>query len=182
MKKLLPFIPLFLFVLLLGFGCQKFGGGSPKVNVPSNWTTFESVDFGFAVSYPDNMELKERPLDQQDSTYAGLNGKFFLSLRETEREAEPTSLALFYAMKDVDFEKFNQALVASDQGNITIKETADVTQGGLAMKKVISTTAIGMDKTHYLFMSGENLIVVSVVLGEEEAFKPVFETMVVNLD
>ena len=177
MKKIIPLV--ILTILLTGFGCQKFGGGSPKVNVPDGWTTFESVDYNFAVSYPDNMELKERPLDQQDSTYAGLQGKFFLSLRDTVRDGEATTLALFYAMKDVGFEKFNEALVASDQGNITIKETTDITQGGIAMKKIISTTAMGMDKKHYLFMSGENLIVVSIVLGEEEVFGPVFETMVI---
>lgn len=147
------------------------------MKVPDGWTTFESVDYGFSVSYPDNMELKERSSDQQDSTYVGLQGKFFLSLRETEREAEPTSLALFYAMKEVDFEKFNEALVASDQENITIKEIVDITQGEIAMKKITSTTAIGMDKTHYLFQQGENLIVISIVLGEEDVFKPVFETL-----
>jgi hypothetical protein len=123
------------------------------------------------------MEMKERALDQQDSTYAGLNSKFFASLRDTEREKNPTTLALFYAIKDVDYEKFNEALVASDPEFITIKETSDIDQGGILMKKVVSTTAMEVDKTHYLFMGGDSLIVVSVVLNEEEVFRSVFETM-----
>ncbi|HBR80090.1 MAG: hypothetical protein UX09_C0048G0003 [Candidatus Uhrbacteria bacterium GW2011_GWE2_45_35] len=174
MKK---FIPIILFVLLFsGFGCQK----TQSVKVPFGWTNFESVDYNFSLAYPDSMELKERPLDQQDSTYAGLQGKFFLSLRDVEREESSTTLALFYAMKDVDYKKFEDSLVASDPESITIKESTDINQGGIPMKKVVSTTALGEDKIHYLFTSGENLIVISVVLREEETFGPVFETMQVT--
>ncbi|MFA6131893.1 MAG: hypothetical protein WC702_02365 [Patescibacteria group bacterium] len=179
MKKILYFLPLVLIALTLtAFGCQKFGGGSPKVHVPSGWTTYSDTAYNFAVSYPDTMELRERPSEDQDSTYAGLNGKFFVSIRDISREGEgPATLALFYAFKNVSVEQFSEALQASDQGNIAIGEITDVTQGGIAMKKMISTTAIGMDKTHYLFQNGEDLIVVSVILGEEEVFKPIFETI-----
>jgi hypothetical protein len=124
------------------------------------------------------MELKDRAQDQQDSTYANLSGKFFASLREVKREKEPTTLALFYAFKGVTPDQFSESLQASDQGNITIKETSEVIKNGLTMKKVISTTAIGLDKTHYLFVYGEDLVVISVVLGEEEVFQPILDTMV----
>jgi|GEM_PF-3256856 len=178
MKKTLTLLPLLLIALTLtAFGCQKFGGGVPKIATPGGWTLFTSSNYNFSLAYPDNMEVNDRSAEQQDSTYAGLQGKFFVSLRDTKREAQPTSIALFYAFKDVDYDKFVTSLTASDQSNITIKENIDVTQGGIAMKKIVSTTALGMDKTHYLFQSGDNLIVVSVVLGEEEAFAPEFATL-----
>lgn len=179
MKKFFSFFPLVLIVLTLAaFGCQKFGGGSPKVYVPSGWTTYSDTTYDLAVSYPDTVELHQRSSEIQDSTYAGLDGKFFLSIRDLSREGEgPATLALFYAFKNVSVDQFSESLQASDQGNITIKETTDVTQGGIAMKKMISTTAMGVDKTHYLFESGDNLIVISIVLGEDETFKPVFGTI-----
>jgi len=178
MKKIFQILPLLLIALTLtAFGCQKFGGGAPKIPTPSGWSLFSATDYKFSFAYPENMEVNDRPDAQQDSSYAGLQGKFFASLRDTKRDAQPTSIALFYAFANSDFDKFTTSLVASDQGNINLKETTDVTQGGIAMKKVVSTTASGMDKTHYLFMNGDNLIVVSVVLGEEEAFAPEFATL-----
>lgn len=178
MKKIFRVLPfLFIALILTAFGCQKFGGGTPKIATPSGWSLFTSSNYKISLAYPENMEVNDRAEAQQDSTYAGLQGKFFASLRETKREEQPTSIALFYAFADSDFDKFSASLVASDQGSITIKETTDVTQGGLEMKKIVSTTASGMDKTHYLFQSGGSLIVVSVVLGEEEVFAPVFATL-----
>lgn len=150
------------------------------MNVPAGWTAYKNIDYNFALAYPENIEINQRAVDKLDSTYAGLSGKFFVSVRDIKRENEAVTLALFYAFKNLTIEEFSTALVTSDQGNITIKETTDVIQNGIVMKKIISTTAMGMDKTHYLFTSGDNLIVISIVLGEEEAFKPVFETMVDN--
>ena len=183
MKKIITLIPLLLIALTLtAFGCQKFGGGAPKVNVPDGWTTYQNTEYNFAMSYPDNIEFNQRSTDQLDSTYVGMPAKFFLSIRDIKREEKATTLALFYSFSDMSVEKFSEALVASDPGSITIKETTDVTQGGFAMKKIISTTAMGTDKTHYLFESGDNLIVISIVLAEEEAFRPMFETIVSNLE
>jgi hypothetical protein len=179
MKKTLRVLPLVLIALVLtAFGCQKFGGASSKVSIPSGWTTYSDATYDFSMSYPETMEINERPSDKQDSTYAGLSGKFFLSLRDISREDEnAATLALFYAFRDVTVEQFSDSLKASDPDNVTIKETTDLVQGGISMKKIISTTALGFDKTHYLFTRGGNLIVVSVVLGEGETFKPVFETI-----
>lgn len=179
MKKILTFLPLILIALTLtAFGCQKFGGGSPKVNVPSGWTTYTDTAYNFSVSYPDNLELNQRSGESQDSTYIGLNGKFFLSIRDLGRETEKVAtMALFYAFKNVTVEQFTKALQDSDPDNITIRETTDVVQGDISMKKIVSSTAMGVDKTHYLFQNGEDLIVISLILGEDEAFKPIFETI-----
>lgn len=183
MKKIFQLIPLLLIALTLtAFGCQKFGGGAPKVTVPDGWATYQNPGYGFAMSYPSNVEAKQRSDDQLDITYVGLPAKFFLSVRDTEREDSLTVIAQFYSFSDLSVEKFSEALVASDQGNITIKETADVTQGGIAMKKIVSSTAAGIDKTHYVFKSGNNLIVIGIPLGEDEAFKPLFETVVSNME
>lgn len=174
MKKI---IVVFFLLVIAGFGCQKFGGGSPRVHVPNGWTTYSDTTYDFSISYPDNMELRQRSSEIQDSTYAGLQGKFFLSLRDIEREEKPVTIATFYAFKDISVEKFSESLQASDKENITIKEIVDITQGGIAMKKMTNTTAVGIDKVHYLFQDSENLIVIGVILLEETAFAPVFETM-----
>ncbi|MFH1253251.1 MAG: hypothetical protein V1664_02865 [Candidatus Uhrbacteria bacterium] len=163
-------------LLFVGFGCQK-NNNQPKVDVPFGWINFESADYGFAVSYPDNFELRSRPLEQQDSSYVGLPGNFFASLRDVKREQNSVTIAAFYAFKDVSVEKFSEALKASDPDNITIKETSDLSQGGLAIKKITSTTAMGTDKIHYVFLSGENLIVISVILDEGPNFEPLLATM-----
>lgn len=169
-------ISLFILGLLfVGFGCQN--NGASKVEVPRGWTTFESADYDFALSYPDNYEFRSRPIDQQDSSYVGLSGNFFASLRDIKREKDPVTLAAFYSFKGINVDDFSAALQVSDPDNITIKETSDLSQGGLAMKKIVNTTAMGVDKTHYLFLRDKNLIVVSVFLSEEENFAPVFATM-----
>jgi len=170
--------PLLLIALTLtAFGCQKFGGGTPKITAPDGWKTFNSIEYSFSIAYPENMEVQDRLADKQDTTYLNLSGKFFASLRDVKREDGVSSIALFYSFKDLSFDKFSEALVASDTTNVSIKETTDVTQGGIAMKKIVSTTALGADKIHYLFKSGDNLIVASVIIGEEEAFAPEFATM-----
>lgn len=179
MKKSFSLLPFILIALTLtAFGCQKFGGASPKVNVPDGWATYKNTDYNFSLSYPEKIEVNQRSVDNLAATYVGLSGKFFISIRDTEREDGVATLAQFYAFSDVSVEQFSEGLVASDPGSITIKETTEVEQGGIAMKKIVSTTALGVDKIHYLFERGGNLIVVSIVLGEEEAFAPIFETVV----
>lgn len=176
---MMKYLILFSLVVLLfsGFGCQKFGGGSPKIKIPDGWSAYENSEYSFKLGYPSNMEMRDRDVAQQDSTYAGMQGKFFASLRDVKRETKPVSIALFYAMEDVDLEGFEQSLVASDKDNISIKEVTDVTQGDLALKKVVSSTALGIDKTHYLFWKDNKLVVVSVILDEEEVFDPILATL-----
>jgi hypothetical protein len=102
---------------------------------------------------------------------------FFASLRDTTRSEQPENLAYFYAVDAGTLEVFTTGLEASDPGNITVKEITDVTQGGIQMKKVVSTTALGVDKIHYLFWKDTTLVIISQFLNENEAFAPVFETM-----
>jgi hypothetical protein len=172
MKKFFTFLILG-FLLVVGFGCQSNNG----VKIPSGWITFKSSDYGFSLAYPDNMEMRGRSVERQSSSYIGLSGNFFASLRDVKRESKPVSLAVFYSFKDISTDKFIDSLKTSDPDNITIKETIDLSQGGLSIKKIINTTALGTDKVHYVFQNDGNLIVVSVFIGEENNFTPVLATM-----
>ncbi len=161
---------------VVGFGCVK---DTPTVTAPSyeGWIAYENTDYGFALAYPTNLELRTRPAELQDTEYVGLPVKFFASLRDTTRSEKAENLAYFYAAEGVTLEAFTTALAASDPGNIVVKETSDLSQGGLSMKKIISTTALGADKVHYLFWKDSTLVIISQFLGEDEAFAPVFETL-----
>ena len=138
---------------------------------------YQNTEFGFAFDYPTSREAKSREPDVQDSSFLDLDAKFFLSLRDTTREEKPVTVARVYSIESVSLEQYTIALEASDPGNITVKETSDLTQGGLAMKKIVNTTAIGIDKTQYLFWKDSTLVVIEVILQEEPAFDPVFATL-----
>lgn len=181
MKKTIAIL-IFCLLAITGFGCQKDNSSNTGVDIPSGWKNFESSDYGFSIAYPNNMEMRARAIEQQDSTYVGLQGNFFASLRDPEREEKPVSIAAFYAFKDLSVEKFIESLQASDPDNITIKETSDLSQGGLAMKKIVNTTALGTDKTHYVFSLNGNLIVISVFLEEDGNFAPLVSTMQVLVE
>ncbi len=144
---------------------------------PVAMTHYADADHGFAFDYPSVWNLNERATDLQDNNYLGLTSKFFLSLADPTTETKPETIARFYAADGVTADQFTAALLASDPGNVTIKETTDVNQNGLAMKKVVSTTASGYDKTHYLFYHGETLVIISVILQEDEHFAPVFASL-----
>ena len=45
------------------------------------------------------------------------------------------------------------------------------------MKKVVSTTALGVDKVHYLFVDGTTLVVISQFMNENVAFEPIIQTV-----
>lgn len=148
-----------------------------ETTLPAGWTAYENREYGFSLAYPNNLELRSRPGEDQETVYLGLPVKFFASLRDTARGKEPENIAYFYAAENVTLEQFQGALAASNAPNTTIKETTDVSQGGLAMKKVVSTTAMEIDKIHYLFWQDSTLIIFSQFLQEEEAFAKVFQTL-----
>ncbi len=166
-------------VALVGFGC--FGKIEPAANTttsaPEDWIAYENTVYGFALSYPTNMELRSRPEEEQTTEYLGLPVKFFASLRDTVRDTKPTPLASFYAAEQVTVEQFMTALTASDPEHVSVKETADVTLGSLPAKKVVSTTALGTDKVHYLLLKDTTFIIISQFLNEDEALDPVLATL-----
>jgi hypothetical protein len=162
-------------LVAVGAGCF----GQPPVEEASptdGWNTYLNTEYGFGFDHPTNFEVHSRPTEQRPDAYVGLDVSFFASLRDTARGEKTENVAHFYAAKDVELEAFTAALTASDPGNITIKETTDIDVGGVAMTKIVSTTALGIDKTHYLYRRVDTLIIISVILSEEEAFAPVLET------
>ena len=165
---------------LVGAGCF---GGQEEETLEKNLvfefdgTTYTSDTYGFSIDYPTNMEMKVRPPENQDTSYLGLPMKFFVSLRDTVREADPLSIAYFYAAENLTLEAFEAALVASDPPNISVSAKETYTQGGLTITKVTSTTAMGENKLHYLFPSGTSMIIVSQIMLEDEAFDPIIQTL-----
>lgn len=174
-------IAVILFSLaLLGAGC--FGPKpeeTPEKNLVFEFegTTYTSDAYGFSIDYPTNMEMKVRPPEVQDTTYLGIPAKFFVSLRDTVREADPLSIAYFYAAENLTIDAFEAALVASDPEFISVTAKETYSQGGLTITKITSTTAMGENKVHYLVPSGSQMIIVAQMMLEDEAFGPVVQTL-----
>jgi len=163
-------------VFLVGAGCAD--SKASLQSSPSSAQTYENVDYGFVFDFSKGMEMKPRPQEQQATLFYGLPANFFASLRDLNRpdEKEIVSIAYFYVMENVSLDQFTSALTASDPQNVRVLETTDLSSGGLNMKKIVSTTASGINKTNYLFWRETNAIVVSVMLEEEPVFDPILQT------
>lgn len=166
-------------ISLVGFGCV--GGESVPTGgavATSTDTRYENAQYGFALDYPRNIEARVREEDTRQTKYLGLDADFFLSIRDVDREDKATTLAYFYAIPGMTTDLFTSALTASNaEGAITVKSVEDVEINGVMMKKVVSTTELGSDKTHYLFDGNGTPVVVSVFLEEQEAFEPIFQSI-----
>lgn len=160
-----------------GFGCTNPGNDVPTAVDPS-WTVYENAEYGFSFAYPSNMELRQREEEDRADDYLGIQVDFFASLRDTVMDSQPTNVAWFYAAPGLTTEAFTEALVASNAGGaVQVKSTEDVTVNGIAMTKVVSTTEMGKDKTHYLVDRDGTTLVVSVFLMQEAAWDEVLATM-----
>lgn len=158
-----------------GFGCTK-APDAPAVD--PNATVYENTQYGFSFAYPENMDARQRPEEDQPTPYLGMETNFFLSLRDMVRDDKPTNIAWFYAAPGLTADGFVEALSASNaSGAVQVKSTEDVTVNGLEMKKVTSTTEMGTDKTHYLIEREGTLVIISVFLSETSAWEPVLATM-----
>lgn len=151
--------------------------GPGVFTVPADQQAYTDADHGFAIDYPKTWNLNTRSTDVQDSDYLGLKTKFFISIADPTKSDKPETIARFYAADGVTVDQFTSALLASDPGNITIKETTDVTENGLPMKKIVNTTASGVDKTQYVFLHDQTLVIVSVILQQDDAFAPLLASM-----
>jgi hypothetical protein len=173
MKRL--FIALLL-VPVLGMGCVG-AGQSPTGETVVTDNTYKNAQYGFSFAYPTSVEVHVREDSLRPSVYLGLDVDFFASVRDTVREEKPVNLAYFYDAKDLTTDAFTTALTASD-ASISVKSTEDVTINAIPLTKIVSTTAVGVDKTHYLFTASDgSTIIVSVFLYEEEYFQPIFDTL-----
>lgn len=178
MKKLLIAAAL---LALVGFGCAK--GSAPAATVvPADFVnSYENSQFGISFAFPAGVEMRQREEENRAQKYVGIDVDFFASLRNVVRDEEATNLAFFYAAPKLSVDDFEKALVASNaDGAIAVKSTEDVAVNGIAMKKITSTTEMGVDKVHYLFDAKDSTIIVSRFLYEEGEFEPIFATIEVK--
>lgn len=173
---------LLLSFLLLGAGCPRFYQTNPvseTIKPDFEASLYTNTDYGFGFYYPSSMDVKPRPAEEWQTEYLGLSADFFLSVRSSKQSSDDLeNLLFFYATKEsVDVDQFLEALTSSDPVSIQILETEEIKQGGLILTKVISTTASGMDKIHYLFSQKDRLIILSEFLLQEEQTIPLISTL-----
>lgn len=160
-------LAIFALFALAGAGCAK----APAFE----GTAYENAQYGFAFDYPTNMEVRTRPDDVRETQYLGIDVDFFASLRDTVKEAKPLNVAAFYASPGLTADMFVSALEASGPGIKVTSRTVEK-RGKLSMTKVASTTEAGDEKAHYLFERGNDTVIVSVFLTQDEAFAPILDT------
>ncbi len=177
MKKLLIAAAL---LALVGFGCAK-APVATNVAVSEGGKSYDNAQYGISLTLPRDVEMRQREDAVRKTKYLGLDVDFFASLRDLVRDAKPTNLAFLYAAPKLSVDDFEKALVASSEnGAVKVKSTEDVTIGGIAMKKITSTTEMGEDKVHYLFDAKGSTIIVSEFIGENEEFEPILGTISVK--
>ncbi len=173
MKKLLSSLAL---VALVGFGCAS----SAPAPTASSDAHYVNQEFGFTLDHSEAIEIRDREAENRADDYLGLTVDFFASVRNVTREEKPVSLAFFYAVPGLSVEEFTSALEASDPNGavkVIAEEDVDVTNGGVAMKKITSTTQMGTDKIHYLWDHDGTTIIASVIIGEGTEFDPILATL-----
>lgn len=162
-------------VALTGFGCSP-APTNDQADTSTAAGPYENSQYGFAFTYPDNMEVHVRSDDTRQTEHVGIPVDFFASLRDTKREDKPVNLAYFYAAPNTTTEQFVAALEASDPA-VKVKSQESVTINDIAMTKIVNSTAVGTDKTYYLFDGKDgSKVIVSVFLNEDQNFDPVLQT------
>lgn len=138
--------------------------------------TYESPDYNFGFAYSNDYNANKRKEENRDFEYLGEDVDFFLSFRDMVSDKKPVSIAFFYALPGGDVEQFEQMINDSDKaGEVTAVNDLDI--GDLGVKEVVSSTAAGIDKTHYVFEREGGLIVISVFLNQKEAFQPTLNSL-----
>lgn len=140
---------------------------------PNDYT---SDEYNFAFSYGNDFNAKTREEDNRDFEYLGEDVDFFLSFRDVVSDKKPVSIAFFYALPGGDLERFETMVNDSDKAG-EVKRTESMDVNGIDVTKVVSSTAAGTDKTHYLFKRGDALIISSVFLNQEDSFEQILETL-----
>lgn len=166
LKRLLASLTL---LAVAGFGCAA--------PVPLDTTAYVNEQYGFSFGYPSNIEVRVREEENRETQYLGLDADFFASVRDTVRDKKATNIFFLYALPGATVDSFTAALAASNpDGTVQVTSVEDVEANGFEAKKVISTTEMGRDKTHYLFEADGALVVASVFLTEEAVFETMFQT------
>ena len=175
MKKFTPILVV-LAVAAIVAAIFFFQPKPAPVSVPDT-NVYQNEQYAFGFTYPKNMEVRIREEENRQTDYLGFPVDFFISLRDIEREDKPVNIAMFYAAQGLTVDAFKAALEASDPVSVTVTATEDVDVNGLKATKVTSTTAVGIDKTHYLFDRNGQTVVVSVILQEVSTFQPIFDSL-----
>lgn len=161
---------------LMGAGCAS----APEAAFEGN--AYENTEFHFAFDYPLDHDVHVRPTETRPRDYLGEERDFFLSLRDLEREGEnaPLSIAFFYSVPNMTAEDIKTAVI--DSGISTeIKEESTQVLNGITFTKIVSDTQLSddeitVDKVHYLFGEGEDAILISIFIGEDDGFQPMLQT------
>lgn len=180
MKYFLSFF-LLASMTLFGFGCAKSNSSSAIPPLQQGWKTYQNASYGFALDYGPKMQLNDRALEMQASTYLGLPVSFFTALTDAGQGQEIESVAFFYAMNSLTKEAFIQALISSDPEYVKVLETTEINQGGLALTKIVSSTANGEKKNHYLYFKDGTTVIISQFLLQDDVFNSVFKTLRKNM-
>ncbi len=162
-----------LLISLIALALAGFGCAGPVI--PAGNTTYENPQYGFAFSYPKEMDVRSRDEGVRQTTYIGLPADFFASVRDVVRDSKPTNVFYLYAMKDVTVDTFKDALVKSGAG-IEITSAEETKLGEMSATKITSTTEAGEPKYHYLVPVKDALLIVSVFLNESAVFDPIGAT------
>lgn len=144
--------------------------------MPEFSNDYSNDEYNFTFSYGNDFNAKTREEDNRDFEYLGEDVDFFLSFRDVVSDKKPVSIAFFYALPGGDMERFETMVNDSDKAG-EVKRTESMDVNGIDVTKVISSTAAGTDKTHYLFKRGDVLIISSVFLNQEDSFEQVLETL-----
>ena len=168
----------FLGLLLLGgAGCRP-----PEVQPLPTQTEhysgiYKNTSYGFQFSYDEtHLQIRERPVEQQPTEYAGLPAQFFLSVQETVSEPKPFGVLYVYLLPNTSVDAFQKALPTSGKG-IAIQKTVSYDQNGLRLTRVDSTTESQDVKQHYLIERPEGLVVFSPFLYQEDRLTPLFGSL-----
>lgn len=168
MKKLLIVLSV---LALVGAGCN-WGNTKPAFQ----GTAYENSEYSFAFDYPTTQDVHSRDVEIQPHDYLGLEVKFFASIRDLVKDNVPTNLAFLFASPRLSVDDFRQKLEAS--GAVGIQDVETVKINDLTMYKFTNTTAYDAEimKYHYLFDRGDQTIIISVFVGEDELLEPTLAT------
>ena len=154
------------------------GAGCPRADEAAKEPTvrYENAEFGFSLEHATTFDVKERGEAIRSLNYLGLDASYFATLRDTQRGEKPENIAAFYAVPKMTKEAFEEALKKS--GTTAGEPTAEIlTVNRLTVTKVSNATDFGTDKVHYLLDRGDKTLVISVYVGEDGPFDPVFKSL-----
>ncbi|PJA47300.1 hypothetical protein CO172_02210 [Candidatus Uhrbacteria bacterium CG_4_9_14_3_um_filter_36_7] len=169
------FFSLFIVIVFFGAGCPNFFSQNNKSNMTpydeqEEMFVYKDPTYKFVLEYPSGIEIKPRPSEFHKTDYLGIPVDFFLSIRDYRQgtEAPENIFYVYSADSNLTTDTFINALIASDPSSISILNQELIEQGKLTITKIVSTTASGVEKRHYLFSINQSVIIFSEFLHQQE--------------